>query len=71
MKAEGVLIVKCGRKSVRLLVKRPDKILRIKDKQINTNQVTLICVCLCSWTRSRVCEASQALTKRYIDQEDS
>lgn len=47
MNVESVQILKCGRKSVTLLVKRPDKILRIKSKQINTNEVTMMCVCAC------------------------
>lgn len=55
---------KCGRKSVTLLVKRPGKILRIKSKQINTNEVTVmgVCVLVGSWKCSWVREASQALT---------
>lgn len=59
---------KCGRKSVTLLVKRPGKILRIKSKQINTNEVTVMCVCVLvgSWKCSWVREASQALTKCWL-----
>lgn len=75
MKVESVLIVKCGSKSVTVLVKRPDKILRIKGKQIHTNQITTKCVCVCLCVHGHV-HGCMSLHKHqqnvgYIDQEDS